>query len=229
MTDNDRTELTRTLIRRWLVSVLIIGLAADAGYCYGALAPATYTAQAFLVSVPQVAGDTADATAFSAAYSRLATQPQILAQAAASSGIPADTLRAHTSAATSPDAPVISISGSAHDPAAAAADANAVAGALSSLASAHTADTSVRLTVLSAAAPPTRPSSPSAMLDAAIGAAAGVLLASLAALAGGAGGRRREYDAEPASEQVPRAASELDARPAAPPAATLVNHAVPEA
>ncbi|HEU5426556.1 MAG TPA: hypothetical protein VFU74_06775 [Actinocrinis sp.] len=202
MPENDRTALVRSLARRIWMSALIIAVAAGAGFGYGTWSARTYTAQSFLVAVPQVAGDTASATAFATAYSRLATQPAVLAQASATTAIPAETLRGAISAATSPDAPVISITGSAHDPAAAAADANAVAGALAALASAHVADTSVRLTVLAAATAPTQPSSPSVTLDTALGAAAGLLLASLAALAGGAaGGRRREEgESEPATD-----------------------------
>jgi hypothetical protein len=167
---------------------------------YGMLAPHTYTAQAFLVAVPQVPGDTTSAQAFATAYSRLATQPAVLASASAASGISQDTLRGAVSAAISPDAPVISISGSSHDAAAAASDANAVASALSNLSDAHLADTSVRLTMLASAQAPTQPSSPSTKLDTGLGAAAGVLLASLAALAGnGAAGRRREPVAVPSA------------------------------
>jgi capsular polysaccharide biosynthesis protein len=185
MRESERIELLRAVARRLRISVLIVVLAAAAGFGYGKLSPSTYTAQTFLVAVPQVSGDTVAATAFATAYSRLATQPVVLAEASAASGIAPDTLRAAVSAATSPDAPVISITGSAHDPAAAAADANAVADALASIAAEHVADTSVKLTVLAEATAPTHPSSASATLDAALGAAAGVLLASLAALAGG--------------------------------------------
>lgn len=225
MPESDRTALVRSLARRIWISALIIVVAAGAGFGYGKFSPRTYTAQTFLVAVPKVAGDTASATAFATAYSRLAAQPVVLAQASASSGIAADTLRGAVSAATSPDAPVISITGSAHDPAAAAADANAVAGALSALASAHVADTAVKLTVLAAAAAPTRPSSPSVTLDTALGAAAGLLLASLAALAAEAttGRRREEPEVQPAvdgaSEQVPLVASAVTT--------TLANHASP--
>lgn len=196
MTDSERAELVRSLVRRWRTSVLIMLVAAGCGFGYGMLTPHTYTAQAFLVAVPQVPGDTTSATAFATAYSRLATQPAVLASAATDSGIPADTLRKAVSAAISPDAPVISITGSAHDATAAASDANAVAAALSELSVAHVTDTSVKLTLLAAAQPPTDPSSPSISLDTGLGAAAGVLLASLAALVGsGTAGRRREPEA----------------------------------
>lgn len=208
MSDSDRAELVRSLVRRWRTSALIVVVAALGGLAYGELAPRTYTAEAFLVAVPQVPGDTTSAQAFATAYSRLATQPAVLAAAATASGIPQDTLRAAVSAAISPDAPVISISGSSHDASAASADANAVASALSNLSDAHLTDTSVRLTILASAQPPSQPSSPSATLDVGLGAAAGVLLASLAALAGsGAAGRRREPDAEAEAAAAPTAPS----------------------
>ena len=228
MPENDRTALVRALARRIWISVLIIVAAAGAGFGYGQLSPRTYSAQTFLVAVPKVAGDTASATAFATAYSRLATQPAVLAQASARTGIPSDTLRGAVAAATSPDAPVISITGSARDPGAAAADANAVAGALASLAAAHVTDTSVTLSVLAAAAPPTRPSSPSVALDTALGAAAGLLLASLAALAGGAATSRRraEPEVEPESEPVIEEAAAQQPL-TAPPVTTTYNHATP--
>ncbi len=229
MAENDRTALVRALARRIRVSVLIILIAAAAGFGYGELSPRTYTAQTFLVAVPQVAGDNTSATAFATAYSRLATQPAVLAQAAKTSGISADTLRSAVSAATSPDAPVISITGSGQNPAAAAADANAVAGALAALATAHVADTSVKLAVLAGAAAPTRSSSPSVGLDTALGAAAGLLLASLAALAGGAAtARRRE---EPVTMPVadPSTDGAGAQAPLSPPPLTTThaNHSAP--
>ena len=220
MSDSTRADLTRTLIRRWMWSVLAVAAGVSGGYLYGALAPSTYTAQTFLVAVAQTGGDVTSATGFATAYTRLATQPTVLDAASADSGIPAGTLRSAVSASISPDAPVISISGSARTPAAAAADANAVASALTALAAAHTAETTVRLSLLTAAVPPAEPSSPSKILDAALGGGAGLLLASLGALAGGGTAARRRAAETGPSETAPSSAP-------AEPQAAADNHVPP--
>ena len=177
-------QIRDRLVRRGWLSGLIILAGAGTGYIYGGLAPASYTAQAYIVASAKTPGDTVSATAFATAYSRIAGQPQILDAAATASGFSAQTLHADTAAQLSPDAPVIAIGGSAHNAADAAKEANAVANALVALATTHESATAVSLTLLSAAEAPTTPSSTSPTLDAAIGGGAGVVLTALAALAG---------------------------------------------
>jgi capsular polysaccharide biosynthesis protein len=196
-----REQIRARLVRRGWLSALIIACGAGAGYGYGASSPATYTAQAYIVAAAKTPGDTVSATAFATAYSRIAGQPQILEAAASASPYSVRTLSADTAAALSPNAPVIAISGTAHEAADASAEANAVANALVALATAHETDTTVSLTLLSAAQAPITPSSPSAKLDAAIGGGVGLLLTALAGLAGVGSGegsnRRRRNTARP--------------------------------
>jgi capsular polysaccharide biosynthesis protein len=192
-----REQIRARLVRRGWLSALIIASGAGAGYGYGAASPATYTAQAYIVASAKTPGDTVSATAFATAYSRIAGQPQILDAAASASPYSVKTLSADTAAALSPNAPVIAISGTAHEAADASAEANAVANALGALATAHETDTTVSLTLLSAAQAPITPSSPSAKLDATIGGGVGLLLTALAGLAGvgsGEGSSRRRRD-----------------------------------
>jgi len=186
-TDGRESVLRALASRGWLIGALVV-LGGAAGYAYGTLTPASYTANAYLVVVPLAAdtanGTTPDAQGFATAFTRIAGQPQIQAAAAADAGVPLATMVKGTTAATSPDAPVISISGVSTNPVTAAAEANGLAKAIEQAASEQTVNTSVTVTVLSGAVPPTSPSSASATLDGAVGAAAGVLLGSLAGLSG---------------------------------------------
>ena len=206
-------QIRDRLIRRGWLSGLIILVGAGAGYVYGGLAPASYTAQAYLVASAKTPGDTVSATAFATAYSRIAGQPQIVDAAATASGLSAQTLRAGTAAQLSPDAPVIAISGSAHDAGDAAKEANAVANALVALATTHESATAVSLTLLSAAEPPITPSSTSPTLDAAIGGGAGLVLTALAALAGVGTGESAVRRPRRAARAIPAAAGAAGAAP----------------
>ena len=223
-TDGRESVLRALASRGWLIGALVV-LGGAAGYAYGTLTPASYTANAYLVVVPLAAdtanGTTPDAQGFATAFTRIAGQPQIQAAAAADAGVPLATMVKGTTAATSPDAPVISISGVSTNPVTAAAEANGLAKAIEQAASDQTANTSVTVTVLSSAVPPTSPSSASASLDAAVGVAAGILLGSLAGLSGvrigGRFGRRPKADRERRKQVAgpgapwPVPTSELDA------------------
>jgi len=186
-TDGRESVMRALVSRSWLIGTLVV-LGGAAGYAYGTLTPATYTANAYLVVVPLATaganGTTPDAQGFATAFTRIAGQPQIQAQAATDAGVSLNTMISGTTAATSPDAPVISISGVSTNPATAAAEANGLAKAIEQAASDQTENTSVTVTVLSSAVAPLSPSSASASLDGAVGAAAGILLGSLAGLSG---------------------------------------------
>ncbi|HEV2635583.1 MAG TPA: hypothetical protein VGX23_10590 [Actinocrinis sp.] len=194
-----RDSVMRALASRgWLIGALVV-LGGVAGYAYGAVSPASYTSNAYLVVVPLAASSTngtaPDAQGFATAFTRIAGQPQIQAEAATDAGVPLDTMIKDSTAATSPDAPVISITGVSTNPKTAAAVANGLAKAIEASAQDQTANTAVTVSVLSAAVPTNTPSSASASLDAAVGAAAGVLIGSLLGLAGvklGRGGSGRD-------------------------------------
>jgi capsular polysaccharide biosynthesis protein len=178
-------ETLNALVRRWWLIGLLTLVGSLAGLGYALLSPATYTARAYVVVVAQTPGDTT-AVSYAQAYARIAGQGEVLSAAAsAGNGAASPTeLRRDVHAATSPDAPVIEVSGSAGSARHAADLANLVANGLVSTANDHGSDTRMKLSVLSAAVPPTDPVSPQPVLDVAVGAATGLLLGGLALLAG---------------------------------------------
>ena len=97
--------------------------------------------------------------------------------------VSAEELQRAVRASSSPDAPVIEITGSASTARRSADLSNAVANGLISTANQRSADTRVRLVLLSPALPPSAPVSLRPDLDTAVGAAAGLVLGGLALLA----------------------------------------------
>ncbi|MEU5881191.1 hypothetical protein [Spirillospora sp. NPDC047279] len=173
-----------------LAAIVLIGLLGGLGY--GALRPAAYSADAHvLVTAPASEGPIA--TSFAQAYGRLATLPETLALA--SPPLPAaslDNARKHLQVSTSPDAPLIRLTGSGRTPGQAARFANAAATALMQYGNVHRGDTGVRVVMMNRAAPPRLPSGPGTALTALVGAAAGTLLA-LLVIATGWDRRWHEY------------------------------------
>ncbi|MBB1246195.1 hypothetical protein GL263_21945, partial [Streptomyces durbertensis] len=107
---------------------LVVGAGCGAGY--GMLATPQYSATGYLVAVPAKDSDPQAALGFAQAYGRVATSPAVLRQAQNVAGEPVARLRAGVRSATSPDAPMIEITGTAPRPQLAAVRANAVATAL---------------------------------------------------------------------------------------------------
>jgi hypothetical protein len=142
------------------------------------------------VVVVSDAKDTGIAVNFAQAYGRVISQPEVLDRVADEVGIPAAALRTRVQASTSPDAPLIEITASARSAVRSARIANAAVRALVAYGNLHVTETGVRMASFSQAAVPVSPSSPRPVLDAAVGAATGVLLGGLAVLAG-VGNRRR--------------------------------------
>ncbi|MBW8486897.1 hypothetical protein [Actinomadura parmotrematis] len=174
------------------------GLLGGAGYAL--LKPPSYTASAYAVVVADRADGGPSATNFAQAYGRLAALPSTLVWA--TPALPPEIVRdarSSVQASTSPDTPLIHITGSAATPARAAAYANGAASALVGYGTMHKADTGVKVALMSPAAVPAAPSSPDLPVDLLIGGATGVLLAALAAL-GGLGRRpARPRPAQPAA------------------------------
>ncbi|AUG80297.1 hypothetical protein CFP65_5600 [Kitasatospora sp. MMS16-BH015] len=188
----------RTLSRRWWPVAVAVPLGAVAGAGYAAVAHPSYAANSYVVVVPQTAGEAATAVNFAQAYGRLAGQPQVLAAAAAETGHSVATLAGLVSGTTSPDAPVIDITGTSRRPEDAVRNADAVARSLVAFANTSSKETGVRLVPLAAAAEPDAPTTPSAALDTAVGAAAGVLLGTLTVLT-----RRRPTPDTPETTPAP--------------------------
>ncbi|MFC9329942.1 Wzz/FepE/Etk N-terminal domain-containing protein [Kitasatospora sp. NPDC057015] len=203
-------QSARQLARRWWPVALAVPLGAAAGAGYAAVVHPVYAANAYVVVVPQSPGDGASAVNFAQAYGRLAGQPQVLGPAAATTGHTTSDLAALVHGTTSPDAPMIEITGTGPEPKEAARAADAVAKSLVAFANPSTPETGVKLVPLAAAAEPDQPTSPSGRLDVAVGGAAGLLLGALVMMT-----RRRgdEPAATPAAPAAPTGAAPGSAVP----------------
>jgi len=219
---------TRALTRRWWPVALAVPLGAVAGAGYAVVSHPTYAASSYVVVVPQGPGESSTAVNFAQAYGRLAGQPQVLAAAAAETGRTTAALAELVRGTTSPDAPMIEITGTGARPQEAVQAADAVAKSLVAFANTSSTATGVKLVSLAPAAEPDAPTSPSAKLDTAVGAAAGLLVGALVMMTR-RGGRTEPAaevapgtpDTEPAAGEVPaaprprtEAASEESAEPA---------------
>ncbi|MGW7071148.1 lipopolysaccharide biosynthesis protein [Streptomyces sp. NPDC054855] len=181
-------------------------LGALTGGLYGAVATPEYTATSYVIAVPQKDSDPTAALGFATAYGRVATQLAVLGDAQVESGVSPQALRESVRAATSPDAPMISISATAAKPGKAADIANAVSRSLTNNAN-HTKDsTRVRLLQLSRAVKPEAPASASAPMTALVGACAGGLLGGLALLVR----PRRGEDTPSAAVPGPAQSADID-------------------
>ncbi|MEE1751105.1 lipopolysaccharide biosynthesis protein [Streptomyces sp. SP18CS02] len=169
------------LRRRWIVPVAVL-VGALSGGTYGLLTPTRYAATGYVVVVPSGKGDPAGAMGLAQAYGRAATDIAVVGDAQVWAGVPTRTLKESVRAATSPDAPMISITAQAGRPATAAAIADSVARALV-LKGTHTEDsTGVKVLQFTRAARPSEPVSPSLSLSALVGGCAGGLLGGLGLL-----------------------------------------------
>jgi capsular polysaccharide biosynthesis protein len=185
-------EILKHLVRRFGLLVLLTVIGAVAGAAYAGLKTPTYQAKAYVV-VTAEAGEGPAAISFAQAYGRVATKGPAAERAAATLGGTRELNQ--VTASTSPDAPVIEIIATHANAARAAVVANAVAQGLVDFAATRKAETRVGVSMLATATAPTDPSSPKPPLEMAVGAAAGLLIAGLAALAGvgrSAVARRRE-------------------------------------
>ncbi|WP_271417214.1 YveK family protein [Streptomyces lienomycini] len=167
---------------RW--SALAAGVFAGGlvGAGYGLAATAQYTATSYVVAVPTDRSDPASALGFAQAYGRVATQLAVLGDAQMWAHVPVATLEESVRTATSPDAPMVSVTATSADPEQAADMANAVARALTRHAEASADDTHVELRQFARATEPTGASSASAAVTGLVGASAGGLLGGLALL-----------------------------------------------
>ncbi|MGW2343666.1 lipopolysaccharide biosynthesis protein [Streptomyces sp. NPDC001661] len=198
-----RVAAARRLPRWW---PLPLGLAAGAlaGGVYGAVSTPQYTATSYVIAVPTKQSDPMSALGFAQAYSRVATQVAVLADAQERAGVSVRDLKSRVRAETSPDAPMVALSASDADPAQAKKLADAVARALTSSASDAKSDTHVKLLRFTKAAEPTEPSTPSTALTTLVGGCAGGLLGGLVLLV-----RPRR---EPGAATVPAPATAAGAR-----------------
>ncbi|MFD4660936.1 Wzz/FepE/Etk N-terminal domain-containing protein [Kitasatospora sp. NPDC058444] len=206
----------RRLVRRWWPVVLAVPLGAAAGAGYAVVSHPSYAANAYVLVVAQNPGEATIATNFAQAYGRLAGQPQVLAVAAAETGHTRSELSSLVHGTTSPDAPMIEITGTGQRPQEAARTADAVARSLVAFANTSSKDTNVRLVTLSPAAAPDKPTTPSGKLDVAVGGAAGLLVGALVMMTRRRGGAETpEAVGSAAMPRVLRAARAMRASQAA--------------
>ncbi|MEV7216135.1 lipopolysaccharide biosynthesis protein [Kitasatospora cineracea] len=190
----------RALARRWWPLALAVPLGAAAGAGYALVSHPSYAASSYVVVVPNNPGENSTAVNFAQAYGRLTGQPQVLIGAAAETGRTVTALAGLVRGTTSPDAPMIEITGTGARGEEAVKNADAVARSLIAFGNASSKETGVRLVPLAPAAEPDAPASPSASLDTAVGAAAGVLVGALVLLT------RRKPSAAAEAPEAPSAA-----------------------
>lgn len=168
--------------RRWWVLPASVLLGAALGGGYGALKTPQYAATSYVIVVPAAKSDPAAALGFAQAYGRVATDIAVTGDAQVWAGVSAATLRAGVETATSPDAPMISITARSAKPAKAVSMADGVARALVLNSSQVSGSTGVKVVQFSRATKPSAPVSPSAPLSALVGGCAGGLLGGLGLL-----------------------------------------------
>ncbi|MFF3552887.1 YveK family protein [Streptomyces tsukubensis] len=152
------------------------------GSAYGLLATPQYAATSFVVAVTGKDAQPGAALGFAQAYGRVATSDSTIAYARVAAAMSAQELRSRVRTETSPDSPMIAITGTSDRPGEAADIANAVADAVFVSGNQVAKNTGVQLLSFSRAIPPAEPVSPSAPLGAAVGAATGGLIGGLVLL-----------------------------------------------
>ncbi|WP_045306854.1 hypothetical protein, partial [Saccharothrix sp. ST-888] len=105
---SELSRSARALTSHWWPASLTIPLGAAAGTGHCLLTHPSYAANSYIVMVPQGPRESTTAVSHTQPYGRLAGQPQVLAGAAAQLGRSTAGLVRGT---TSPDAPVIEITG----------------------------------------------------------------------------------------------------------------------
>ncbi|KAA0921870.1 YveK family protein [Streptomyces apricus] len=189
----------------WSLLAAGVLLGGALGGAYGALKTPQYSATSYVVAVPTEKSDPAAALGFAQAYGRVATQLAVLGDAQVWAGVPVSTLRGSVRAATSPDAPMVSVTATSERPDLAADIANAVSRSLTRHANDTEDSTHVELLQFSRAIEPTEASSLSAGATGLIGASAGGLLGGLALLV-----RPRRAEQAPPAASVPGPATAVD-------------------
>jgi capsular polysaccharide biosynthesis protein len=225
------TDTLAGLAWRGLLIAAPVVACALAGLWYADTAKPVYTAKAYVAVVAVNPGDSNAAVSYAQAFARIVPQGDVVSAAVAASKntISPDDLRRRIRASASPDAPVVEITAEGDTPIQAANLANTMASGLLTAARTHTATTRMSLTPLSAAVPPTEPTSPKPMLSAAVGAATGLILGALLARTGvGAAAdrllarralgraRRRDKHAEPTLSPPPRTPQTIAGFPTQP-------------
>ncbi|MFJ9637667.1 lipopolysaccharide biosynthesis protein [Streptomyces sp. NPDC101178] len=175
-----RTALTR-LPHWWPLPVCVL-LGTASGLSYGLLATPQYEATSYAMAVAEEESAPGAALGYAQSYGRLVTSDATLSYAQGAAGERMRALRSQVRSETSPDSPMIAVTGTSDKPGRAADIANAVIEAVI-VSSGHVSkDTGVKLIKFTHAMKPDQPVSPSVPLGTAVGAAAGGLLGGLVLL-----------------------------------------------
>ncbi|MEW2069447.1 lipopolysaccharide biosynthesis protein [Streptomyces sp. NPDC007346] len=175
-----RAAVTR-LPQWWPLPVCVL-LGTVSGLSYGLLATPQYEATSYAMAVAEKEANPSAALGYAQSYGRLVTSDATLSYAQGAAGEPVRALRSQVRSETSPDSPMIAVTGTSDDAGKAADIANAVIEAVI-VSSGHVSqDTGVKLIKFTHAMKPDRPVSPSAPLGTGVGAAAGGLLGGLVLL-----------------------------------------------
>ncbi|MCF3964031.1 lipopolysaccharide biosynthesis protein [Streptomyces fuscigenes] len=177
----------------WTVVPVAAVAGVAAGSAYGLLGTPEYSATSYVIVVPADKSDAAAALGYATAYGRVAQQVAVLGDAQVWAGVPVARLKEHVTTATSPDAPMISVTATDTNPTTAVNMADGVARALVTNGTHMEASTNVKVLQFSRAVKPGAPTSPSTPLAALVGGCAGGLLGALALLV--RPGRRRGPEA----------------------------------
>lgn len=183
--NRDKAAQVFSRLRRlpvWLVVPATALIGAGAGVAYGMTGTPQYAATSYVLVVPTGKSDAAAALGFATAYGRVASQVAILGDAQVWARVPAQTLKEDVQTATSPDAPMISVTATASRPTTAVNMADGVARSLVSNGTHLQGSTNVHVLQFSRAVKPTSPVSPSTPLAALVGGSAGGLLGGLGLL-----------------------------------------------
>ncbi|WP_329457405.1 lipopolysaccharide biosynthesis protein [Streptomyces sp. NBC_01497] len=182
-TSEPRTFLAR--LRRvpgWIVVPVAAVVGAGAGTAYGEVSPPQYSATSYVIVVPTDKSDPASALGYATAYGRVAQQVAVLGDAQVWAGVPVRRLKEHVTTATSPDAPMISVTATDANATTAVNMADGVARALVTNGTHLQTSTNVKVLQFSRAVKPTAPTSPSTPLAGLVGGCAGGLLGALGLL-----------------------------------------------
>jgi capsular polysaccharide biosynthesis protein len=210
------SEMLHRLLRQGALLAVLALLGLIGGAAYAALKTPTSTAQTYVAVLASSEADDTTAVKFAQAYGRIATEPVVLAQTTATArGMPPGELRRQVRVTTSPDAPLVQLTGTARDAKQAAGLANEVAQALISFGNGRSNQTGVRLATFAEASPPDGPSSPNAPLDLVVGATAGLLVGALAVMAGVGLRTGRRAAGSSGREPAPAAVTGAGSTPAA--------------
>ena len=152
---------------RPLLGCALVGLLG--GTVYGALAPPQYSATTYVVAVPAKGSNPATTLGFTQAFGRISTSNATLVHAQDAAGVPARTLGRHVRAETSPESPMIGITGTATRAGTSARIANAVAEAITVSGNEVARNTGVRLVPVLAGRRLLCPTSPSLPISILVG------------------------------------------------------------